>query len=77
MHAVVLFVGVLVMMPFTFFDEFSEGLWPVFLAIDCMFIVDLFLNLFTGFLDKTDTIILTHGAIVRHYFKTWSASVRA
>ncbi|XP_059148372.1 potassium voltage-gated channel subfamily H member 2-like [Physella acuta] len=57
--------------PATIQERYSEPLTIIDLIVDIMFIVDIFINFRTTYVNKNDEVVSHPGKIAVHYFKGW------
>ena len=52
-------------------ERYSEPLTIIDLIVDIMFIIDIFINFRTTYVNKNDEVVSHPGKIAIHYFKGW------
>lgn len=52
-------------------ERYSEPLTIIDLIVDIMFIIDIFINFRTTYVNKNDEVVSHPGKIAVHYFKGW------
>ncbi|CAL1528803.1 unnamed protein product, partial [Lymnaea stagnalis] len=57
--------------PVTIQERYSEPLTIIDLIVDIMFIIDIFINFRTTYVNKNDEVVSHPGKIAVHYFKGW------
>lgn len=51
--------------------EVNKVIETVVIVFDLFFLIDIFINFLTGYIDECNNLIIDFNSIFKHYFKTW------
>ena len=69
--AAVLFVTIITIPLSLGYEELNDQMLWLNFTIDCIFMLDVVKNFFTGYVDKNDRVIMVHKRIIKRYLSTW------